>query len=100
MFVWLNLNVRNVLLLLVILHNIFILLSVHRASAGVRLGSVQAFLLDELGVQEHQTLVHNLEGAGHALIVLTKLGNYVLSTLAGQLNEQTLRGLHVVGSYK
>lgn len=97
-FILLDLNVRNVLLLLVVQLNIFIL--THRSGAGVRLGSVQTFLLDELGVQKDQSLVHDLQGTRHSLVVFAELNNYVLSTLARELNQQTLRRFHIVGSYK
>ena len=54
----------------------------------------------ELGVQEHKALVHDLERARHRLVVIVELVEDVSSAALGQLNQQTLRRLHVVGCNK
>ena len=98
MLVRLDLNVRNVLLLLIVL--LRVLLLTHRPRTRVGLSSVKTLLLNELRVEEHQSLVHHLQRRGHLLVVLIELSNYVLSTLAWEFNEQGLGRFHVVGCYK
>ena len=77
-----------------------LLLAWERWSASAHGGGAQSLLIHELGVEQNQSLVHDLQGVGHGLVVVLELSQDVLRSPVWQLDQQRFWRFHIIGSYE